>query len=56
MSAKVNKISNNFIFKKENLYQSQNFYLNHLFDYYGSKKGTLNNETKKLYLWEYIRG
>ena len=40
MSAEVNKKSNNFIFKTEDLYQSQNFYLNHLFDYYGSDKGT----------------
>ncbi len=51
MSEKINKQSNNFIFKTEDLYQSQNFYLNHLFDYYGSDKGTLSDKIKKPYPW-----
>ena len=51
MSEETNRQSNNFIFKTEDLYQSQNFYLNHLFDYYGSDKGTLSDEIKKPYPW-----
>ena len=51
MSIETNKQSNSFIFKTEDLYQSQNFYLNHLFDFYGSDKGTLSDEIKKPYMW-----
>ena len=51
MTVEINKQSNSFIFKTEELYQSQNFYLNHLFDYYGSDKGTLSDEIKKPYPW-----
>ena len=46
-----NKQSNSFIFKTEDLYQSKNLYLNHLFDYYSSDKGTLSDEIKKPYPW-----
>ena len=40
-----------FEYKNEEVYQSQNYYLNHLFDLYGSDKGTLNDELEKPYSW-----
>ncbi len=45
------KHSISFGFKTEDLYQSQNYYLNYLFDLYGSDKGTLSDLTKKPYPW-----
>ena len=51
MSADLNKKTISFNFKIEDLYQSQNFYINYLFDLYGSDKGTLNDNLKKPYPW-----
>ena len=51
MSTKTNNKSISFEFKIEDLYQSQNYYINHLFDLYGSDKGTLSEKTKKPYSW-----
>ncbi len=51
MSIQTKKKSKTFSFKTEELYQSQQFYINYLFDLYGSDKGTLNDETKKPYPW-----
>ena len=44
MSTKTNNKSISFEFKIEDLYQSQNYYINHLFDLYGSDKGTLSEK------------
>ena len=46
MKSKANNQSTNFEYKIEDLYQSQNFYINHLFDLYGSDKGTLTDKIK----------
>ena len=51
MKSKANNQSTNFEYKIEDLYQSQNFYINHLFDLYGSDKGTLSDKIKKPYPW-----
>lgn len=51
MSSDSNSRSLSFEFKIEDLYQSQNFYINYLFDLYGSDKGTLSEETTKPYPW-----
>ena len=51
MSIKTKKKSITFSFKTEEFYQSQQFYINYLFDFYGSDKGTLSDKTKKPYPW-----
>ena len=51
MSSETKNKSTTFRFKSEELYQSQQFYINHLFDTYGSDKGTLSDEIKKPYPW-----
>jgi len=51
MSTKTNNKSVTFEFKIEDLYQSQNYYINHLFDLYGSDKGTLSEKITKPYPW-----
>ncbi len=51
MPIKKNNNSISFEYKIEDLYQSQNFYINHLFDLYGSDKGSLSDEIKKPYPW-----
>ncbi len=51
MSDTENKESEGFNFKTEELYQTQDFYLNHLFDQYGSDKGTLSDRKEKPYPW-----
>lgn len=51
MTDDENKKSEIFNFKTEELYQSQDFYLNYLFDQYGSDKGTLNDSNDKPYPW-----
>tara|TARA_B100000963_G_C22469382_1_gene599402 strand:- start:51 stop:755 length:705 start_codon:yes stop_codon:yes gene_type:complete len=51
MTDDENKKSDIFNFKTEELYQSQDFHLNYLFDQYGSDKGTLSDSTDKPYTW-----
>ena len=51
MKSKANNKSTSFEYKIEDLYQSQNFYINHLFDLYGSDKGSLSDNTEKPYPW-----
>ena len=51
MKSKTNNKSKSFEYKIEDLYQSQNYYINHLFDLYGSDKGSLNDKIKKPYPW-----
>ena len=47
MKSKTNNKSKSFEYKIEDLYQSQNYYINHLFDLYGSDKGSLSDKIKK---------
>ncbi len=51
MTEDKTKQSVSFNFKIEDLYQSQNYYINKLFDFYGSDKGTLDDNTEKPYPW-----
>jgi len=51
MKSKTNNKSKSFEYKIEDLYQSQNYYINHLFDLYGSDKGSLSDKIKKPYPW-----
>ena len=45
------KNKNIFSYKINDFYQSSNFYLNTLFDVYGSDKGTADDELPKPYSW-----
>ena len=45
------KNKNVFCYKINDFYQSSNYFLNSLFDYYGSDKGTINQKTPKPYRW-----
>ncbi len=51
MKSKANNNSSGFEYKIEELYQTQNFYINLLFDMYGSDKGSLSDKIKKPYPW-----
>tara|TARA_Y200000002_G_scaffold108216_1_gene88542 strand:+ start:1328 stop:2035 length:708 start_codon:yes stop_codon:yes gene_type:complete len=51
MPIKKNNTPISFEYKIEDVYQSQNFYINHLFDLYGSDKGSLSDKIKKPYPW-----
>ena len=55
MESKTNNKSKSFEYKIEDLYQSQNYYINHLFDLYGSDKGSLSDKIKNLILGMHTR-
>jgi len=40
-----------FNYKNEEFYQTQNYFINYLFDLYGSDKGTLDDELAQPYSW-----
>ena len=46
-----NNNKNVFEYKINDFYQSSNYFLNSLFDQYGSDKGTISQETSKPYKW-----